>query len=24
LKNGSLPLEILEEQINDYIQKKKS
>ena len=23
LKNGSLPLEILEEQINDYIQKKK-
>lgn len=24
LKNGSLPLEILEQQINDYIQKKKS
>ena len=24
LKNGSLPLEILEEQINDYIQKKKA
>jgi uncharacterized protein (DUF885 family) len=24
LKNGALPLEILEEQINDYIQKKKS
>ncbi len=24
LKNGSLPLEILEEQVNDYIQKKKS
>ncbi|HLW34323.1 MAG TPA: DUF885 domain-containing protein, partial [Chthoniobacterales bacterium] len=24
LKNGSLPLEILEEQINDYIQKKKT
>ena len=23
LKNGGLPLEILEEQINDYIQKKK-
>jgi len=23
-KNGSLPLEVLEEQINDYIQKKKS
>src|ERR1700693_160265 len=24
LKNGSLPLEILEEQVNDYIQKKKA
>ena len=24
LKNGAMPLEILEEQINDYIQKKKS
>jgi len=24
LKNGSLPLEILEEQVNDYIQKKKT
>lgn len=24
LKNGALPLEILEEQVNDYIQKKKS
>jgi uncharacterized protein (DUF885 family) len=24
LKNGGLPLEILEEQINDYIQKKKA
>src|SRR5438309_1039012 len=24
LKNGSLPLEILEEQVNDYIQKQKS
>jgi uncharacterized protein (DUF885 family) len=24
LKNGSLPLEILEEQINDYIQNKKA
>jgi uncharacterized protein (DUF885 family) len=24
LKNGSLPLEILEEQINDYIAKKKA
>ena len=24
LKNGALPLEILEEQINDYIQRKKS
>ena len=24
LKNGSLPLEVLEEQINDYIQKKKA
>ena len=24
LKNGSLPLEILEEEVNDYIQKKKA
>jgi uncharacterized protein (DUF885 family) len=24
LKNGSLPLEILEEQVNDYVQKRKS
>jgi len=24
LKNGALPLEILEEQVNDYIQRKKS
>jgi uncharacterized protein (DUF885 family) len=24
LKNGALPLEILEEQVNDYIQKKKA
>jgi len=24
LKSGSLPLEILEEQVNDYIQKKKA
>jgi len=24
LKNGSLPLKILEEQVNDYIQKKKA
>ena len=23
LKNGALPLEILEEQVNDYIQRKK-
>jgi uncharacterized protein (DUF885 family) len=23
LKNGALPLEILEEQVNDYIQEKK-
>jgi uncharacterized protein (DUF885 family) len=24
LKNGALPLEILEEQVNDYIQRKKA
>jgi uncharacterized protein (DUF885 family) len=24
LKNGALPLEILEEQVNDYIQRKKT
>jgi uncharacterized protein (DUF885 family) len=24
LKNGALPLEILEEQVNDYIRKKKA
>jgi uncharacterized protein (DUF885 family) len=24
LKNGGLPLEILEEQVNEYIQKKKA
>ena len=24
LKNGALPLEILEEQVNDYIQQKKA
>jgi len=24
LKNGALPLEILEEQVNDYVQKKKA